>query len=335
MGAGASAGGSQRPHRARVARVRAEECWRSGRGQAFLAGMKCAASLGDAGGPDRAGATAPLTDPCASIDDLTIVRAEGHFGSFVGAASDLVVHGTYRRTGTWAPDLHALLVDDLLARGGSFLDVGANIGLVAIPVTEVCPIRTFAFEPDPRTAELLVRNVALHGLEQRLAVHACALWSEDDRLTLHRHSENHGDHRIMRESAARGAQAMGVRVEARRLDALVDPGRLARPIVAKLDTQGAEVDVLLGAGSVLREIDGLVCEIWPAGLARLGRTLTELVELLAREFAWAKLLLPGEPVWPLRPLREELGRLDAVPTLDDAGTFFDALLARSPRRDRA
>ncbi len=276
-----------------------------------------------------------MLDPCGRSDDLTIVRAEGRFGSFVGAASDLVVHGTYRRTGTWAPDLHALLVDDLLARGGTFLDIGANIGLVAIPVTEACPVRTLAFEPDPRTAELLRRNVALHDLDQRLAVHACALWSEDASLTLTRHAENHGDHRIARGTGSRGDPATQVRVEARRLDGLVDPGCLARPIIAKLDTQGAEVDVLLGAGAVLREIDGLVCEIWPAGLARLGRTLAELVDLLAVEFAWAKLLLPGEPVWPLQPLRAELGRLDAVPTLQDEDTFFDALLARSRRRERA
>ncbi len=64
------------------------------------------------------------------------MRAEGTLGSFVGAAGDDVVHGTYRRDGTWAPELLDLLSIDLLSAGGTLLDIGANIGLVAIPATE-------------------------------------------------------------------------------------------------------------------------------------------------------------------------------------------------------
>ncbi len=287
-------------------------------------------------------------DPCAQIEGEKIIRAEGEFGSFVGAASDVVVHGTYRRTGTWSPDLHALLVDDLLRQGGTLLDVGANIGLVSVPVTRARPVRTIAFEPDPRNAELLRRNIALHGLGERVEVHALALWSEEGRLPLARDPKNHGDQRLSRAGsgtsggavAAAGEHREGgaigsrrqVLVTARQLDKVLDLRGFARPVVAKLDTQGAEVDVLLGARASLPEIDYLVCEIWPSGLRRLGRTLAELVELLVGEYDFAKLLLSGESIWPLPPLREEFARLEAVQALYDEDTFFDALVARMPTR---
>ncbi|MEO2169882.1 MAG: FkbM family methyltransferase, partial [bacterium] len=106
-----------------------------------------------------------------------ILTADGELGLFAGAANDEVVHGTYRRTGQWAPELLELLTHQLLAKGGTLLDIGANIGLVTVPTTERTQCRTLAFEPDPRNAELLRRNVALHGLKERIDVHELALFS--------------------------------------------------------------------------------------------------------------------------------------------------------------
>ena len=186
---------------------------------------------------------------------------------------------------------------------------------------------TIAFEPDPRNAELLRRNVALHGLADRILVHEKALWSSDGKMSLRRDPKNHGDQRLV--SPYRGEDsAPTVVVSTAILDRLLPPSSLSHPLVMKLDTQGAEVDILRGARCTLPLVEHLICEVWPSGLKRLDRPLGDLVELLASEFSHAHFLLNGEAVWPLRPLREEFSRLDAVIALYEEDTYFDILVGR-------
>lgn len=52
-----------------------------------------------------------------------------------------------------------------------------------------------------------------------------------------------------------------VTVTTRRLDRLVEQNGLARPDFIKLDVQGAELDVLAGAGELLRSCTGLMVEM--------------------------------------------------------------------------
>ena len=55
--------------------------------------------------------------------------ADGDLGPFEGSGDDQVVFGHYLREGTWAPSLVSLITERLLpADGGTFIDVGANIG---------------------------------------------------------------------------------------------------------------------------------------------------------------------------------------------------------------
>ena len=82
--------------------------------------------------------------------------------------------------------------------------------------------------------------------------------------------------------------------------------------------------------STLDEIDAAIVEVWPSGLARVGRKLDELETLLASEFSHARLLLDDQPLWPLVPIAEEFERLAAVPTLAAEETFFDILVSRHP-----
>jgi FkbM family methyltransferase len=52
-----------------------------------------------------------------------------------------------------------------------------------------------------------------------------------------------------------------LKVETRRLDALASQHRLPPPDLIKLDVQGAELDVLRGAGSLLKDCSALIAEI--------------------------------------------------------------------------
>jgi FkbM family methyltransferase len=145
----------------------------------------------------------------------------------------------------YEPELTAL-VSALLDEGGSFVDIGANIGhytLVAASVVGpggwVC-----AVEPDPETFYALERNVAVAGCENVECVDLAVLDSARD-VRLYR-SGLGGALNSVYDSSITGARPVMVRSTT--LDELV-AGRRVDGV--KIDVEGAEQDVLRGARTVL------------------------------------------------------------------------------------
>jgi FkbM family methyltransferase len=263
----------------------------------------------------------------ASPDAEALELATGDYGEIEGAPSDRVVFGTYRETGTWSPELVALLSSRLLSGGqGTLLDVGANIGLIAIAVAQRSRAHCLAFEPVPANVRVLTRNIARHGLGARIEVHPIALDARPGRVTLAMSHDNSGDHRIVATAAGAAAEAR-VEVQAERLDDVLTrrSRALARPCVLKLDTQGAEARVLRGAARTLEQVDALIVEYWPAGLLRAGDSAAALHALLAG-FPYAAVL--GQPLGALQPTAAVLESLAWVPADGSDEGFLDVLLAR-------
>lgn len=253
--------------------------------------------------------------------------ASGDSGVFEGAEEDEVVFGRYRREGSWSPGLVGLLTR-LLSRGGTLLDIGAHVGLVAIPVAERTLARCLAFEPEPRNFAFLARNVERHGLAHRIETFPCALSSAAGRVHLALSDDNAGDHRVLAPGAPTGGRVI-VEVAARVLDDVLDGRVLTAPVVMKLDAQGSEVQVLLGAARALQKVDHVVTEFWPAGLARMGDGVAEFRGALGA-FAWGCVLGVGRPL-DLVPATELFASLAWIPTDGSDEGFFDLLLSRSPR----
>ena len=262
----------------------------------------------------------------ASAPASGFALAQGDYGEFEGAERDRVVFGTYRASGTWSPALVSLLADELLRGGeGTLLDVGANIGLIAIAIAERSRARCLAFEPEPTNFALLARNVARHGLAQRVELHPVALAAQRGEAMLALCEDNSGDHRLLARAPHPGERCIPVRTE--RLDDVLAGRELPRPWLMKLDTQGAEVRVLRGASATLSQLDALVVEYWPAGLARMGDSAEALAALLS-EFRYAALLdqhTARPPLYTTPDLLRALASLSA--DRSDEG-FFDLVLLR-------
>jgi FkbM family methyltransferase len=249
---------------------------------------------------------------------------DGDLGSFEGSSDDDVVFGHYIREGTWAPGLVSLITERLLPMdGGTFIDVGANIGLVAIPTVERTNARGFAFEPEPRNFRLLQRNIALRGLAHRIETFNIAAYFEEARLSMELSSNNHGNHRLLPENSAKGS-GRTVEVAAAPLDVLVADRPLTPPVVMKVDTQGCEVRVLVGAERTLARTDYLIVEYWPAGMRRMGDSAQELEELLGR-FPFGTVLDQHVVPTQLEPIEAALERLACVPRDGSDERFFDLL----------
>lgn len=252
------------------------------------------------------------------------VIADGEYGVFEGAADDEVVFGCYRREGRWSAQIVALL-SALLRNGGTLLDVGAHVGLVAIPVLDRAPARCLAFEPEPRNVAFLRRNIERHGLDARMEALPFALYSEPGQVRLALSADNAGDHRVLAPDAPADERST-VAIEAHTLDAWLDGRALDAPVAMKLDTQGCEARVLRGAVRTLASVDHIVTEFWPAGLARAGDSVEGLRAALAG-FAFG-CVLGGGRSRELVPIADLFASLAWIPADGSDEGFFDLFLSR-------
>jgi len=163
----------------------------------------------------------------------------------------------------------ALVLDDMRSLGlrGLAVDAGANIGNHALWLAVVCGLRVAAFEPVH--VEALTANVALNGLEDRIAVHPVALGSYDDFAS----------------HAGKGKLAVdgGGPIRVRTLDSFrLDPALL------KIDTEGMETDVIRGGlGTIERCRPVIYAEAWDDTYsAATGKLLEPLGYRMARGFRW-------------------------------------------------
>src|SRR4051794_15687447 len=90
-------------------------------------------------------------------------QVEGTQGTFVGPLFDQSVIKPYMMEKHWSKDILELLVGFFGDQGGTFYDLGANIGLLSVPMSKRPNMRVVAFEPDAQNYSLLCANVAANG----------------------------------------------------------------------------------------------------------------------------------------------------------------------------
>lgn len=198
----------------------------------------------------------------------SVVEVEmGGLSVLVSTADRTIARSVYT-SGDWDPLLvgtvfRALNELGVPYRGTTFLEVGANFGVYALPaVTEYGFARAIAYEPDPQSFGLLAQNIERNGLAERVTIHNAALSSAPGELTLRLGSFNAGDNRIVDTVDSAGAGQGTVRVPARTLDDEVAAGRVVPADLGLiwLDVQGHEYEVLLGGRAVLESPAALVVE---------------------------------------------------------------------------
>jgi FkbM family methyltransferase len=195
------------------------------------------------------------------------VRLEG--STYELDPDDQKITGMILLNGGWEP-AETGLIRSQLKPGDTFIDVGANFGYYTVLASKlVGPTgRVIAFEPDPRSFELLRRNVARNGctnvvLEQK------ALADKPGTLTLHVSDSNRGAHSVVREGTPDVSHT--VDVPAVPLDDYL-ADKDGRVDLVKIDTEGAEGFILVGMQDTLRTNPAakLVLEFIPSKLEQSG-----------------------------------------------------------------
>jgi FkbM family methyltransferase len=168
----------------------------------------------------------------------------------------------------------------LLEPGMRVADIGANVGFYTLEMASIVGSagRVLAFEPDPLSGALLERRVALAGAKN-VDVYRLALGERAGPRTLHCSAYNRADNRL--HPSHREPHTETCVVEMRSLDDILADRGVGRIDAIKIDVQGAEEGVLLGARTALRRgLKWIWIEFSPEHLRGAGTEPGKLLSFL-------------------------------------------------------
>jgi len=181
----------------------------------------------------------------------------------------------------------AILQTRGVATGGIMLDLGANVGRMAVPrVILGDAMVAYCAEPDPVTYACLARNVIENGLRGLVLPDQTAIGDRDGSVRFLR-AGRHGNFRVVSEETVEGADVVDVPCVT--LDNWVERLHIELDAVTfiKVDVEGYERRVLAGASRVLGcSHIAWQMEIKPAGLRAAGDDPQELYADLQRAFTY-------------------------------------------------
>lgn len=163
--------------------------------------------------------------------------------------------------------LHVLRPEDV------FVDVGANVGSYTILACKAVGARGYAFEPIPTTHSRLVENLRLNRLEQKVQHPNVGIGDKSGELLFT------SDNDTVNHALAEGeASANVVSVEVTTLDKILAD---ESPSLIKIDVEGFEKPVLLGAQSVLANasLHSVIMELNGSG-ERYGFNESAILEMM-------------------------------------------------------
>jgi FkbM family methyltransferase len=146
---------------------------------------------------------------------------------------------------------------DHLSRGGSFLDIGANIGYFSLLAAHAGS-RVVAFEPQPRIAGLLRNSVTHNRFGDLVRVEELALSDRAATMKMTSCPGNTGHSQLVGQVEEGGLPSM---VSVLPLDSWLEGNPVGPVSVCKIDTEGAELQVLAGMARLLeRDRPSIVME---------------------------------------------------------------------------
>lgn len=162
-----------------------------------------------------------------------------------------------------------------------FIDIGANEGFHSLNLASRFPdLEIHSFEPNFELVERMLQNINANSQGNRVTVHQFALGNgEEVEGTLHIPLETGSAGASLRELHPDEGESRKLHVGVVTLDSFsLNPG------VIKIDVEGAEIGVLLGAMETIREYrPSLIVELLRKWMAPFGDHPNDALRILGRE----------------------------------------------------
>jgi FkbM family methyltransferase len=150
------------------------------------------------------------------------------------------------------------MMKNLLKKGDTFVDAGANIGFFSVIASQLVGKsgKVHAIEMLPQNQNILLRHIEMNALDN-VFLHKTALFNESNKkLKVHMPKHRFGMASIIN---SEGESPVQQYVLTSRLDQLLSKQQIS---VMKIDTEGAEKYVLLGAVGILENVDTIIFEMY-------------------------------------------------------------------------
>jgi FkbM family methyltransferase len=207
--------------------------------------------------------------------------AKSIYGSqFKFKTKDVVGRSIYKGR-NYEPDLTKFVLQKISYNDGDVvLDVGANLGWYSINIDTVHPtkkLKILAFEPDDVNFSLLKDNAKLNKADIILVNKALA--EQTGQQILYKYAEhNLGRHSLLKENN----NQKQIMVNTTTLDNVLDEYQLQdhKIKLLKIDVEGYEYQVLLGASNVLNNVENIIQEFSPSVMRDNNIDPENLIKLL-------------------------------------------------------
>ncbi len=251
---------------------------------------------------------------------VVAVKVAGEYGVIEGNPRDAGVLRGYAETGRWADRTNRRLIEFFAEAPGTYIDIGANIGLTTIPIARRSGMHCVAIEPDPANFACLASNVTTNCTQANVTLYNLAIADANEPMHLSLSPDSMGDHRLTRNGPP---DRRVIIVDCRRLD---DLGiEVSKRLAVKIDTQGSEPLVVAGGGITLSGADLLILEFCPYLMRQLGADPEVVIRFIENNFVKVTLAYGEDgPSFdmPMGKVAEVLRRI-ARDQADELSCWFD------------
>jgi len=191
-----------------------------------------------------------------------------------GVTPFLLTKGVYEKYET-------ALFKELIKPGMVVIDIGANIGYYSLIAAKLLGSKgkVYAFEPEPRNYNLLVKNVKINSYNNIIPIQK-AVSNKQGKAKLFTDKDNLGNPSFSEDNISEKEGVVDVTTVT--LDKFFENLATYNNIfLFKIDAQGAEGLILEGAENLLKNNNLIIImEFWPYGLKNLGTNPKKLLNKL-------------------------------------------------------
>jgi len=185
--------------------------------------------------------------------------------------------------------IHLVAKQISLSENDILLDIGANVGVVSIPVALKTNCEVIAIEASPMNASLLLKNVSLNAVKFRV-LNVCAvnrnLFEKSDYIKIYTKRGNSAANSIFQEwNKSQYESAHFELSKSTMLDQVLSDSDLKRIKLVKIDVEGAELEALQGFQKISAIDAPIIFEYRIDVMKRdLNDNGAELINLLRRNY---------------------------------------------------